>query len=285
MLVRIQQRRGTASEWTTTNPILADGEIGIETDTDKYKIGDGATTWSLLPYNVNLAYIAANYIPIIAAGAPTGIATLDATGNIPVSQLGNVIDGAPELLNTLNEIAAAIDDNATFVETIEGMIGLKANAASPVFTGSPDFTGTTAVLGISQVPTQQTSQANRFLYTDGAAASWVDLNLDTVKDVELAAQVALTNGDVLSYNGTTQKWTNFPPSALVGPEGPVGPAISILGSYSTYPDLIAGVPSPTKGDAYFVGSDIYSYTGTAWVNIGPLVQPIFTINPLFFTGW
>jgi hypothetical protein len=44
------QRRGTAAEWTTANPILADGELGIETDTSLMKIGDGVTAWSALPY-------------------------------------------------------------------------------------------------------------------------------------------------------------------------------------------------------------------------------------------
>jgi hypothetical protein len=43
-------RRGTASTWTTFDPVLADGEIGLETDTRLFKIGDGSTVWSLLPY-------------------------------------------------------------------------------------------------------------------------------------------------------------------------------------------------------------------------------------------
>ncbi len=50
MAVQIQFRRGTASAWTTANPVLADGEMGIESDTDKFKIGDGVTTWTSLSY-------------------------------------------------------------------------------------------------------------------------------------------------------------------------------------------------------------------------------------------
>lgn len=50
MAIKIQLRRGTATEWTTANPILADGEQGHETDTDRRKIGDGVTTWNALPY-------------------------------------------------------------------------------------------------------------------------------------------------------------------------------------------------------------------------------------------
>lgn len=47
---QIQLRRGTAPDWTTSNPVLAQGEIGYETDTNKFKIGDGSSTWSALPY-------------------------------------------------------------------------------------------------------------------------------------------------------------------------------------------------------------------------------------------
>jgi hypothetical protein len=46
----LQFRRGTALEWTTTNPQLASGEMGIETDTNKFKLGNGSTLWRALPY-------------------------------------------------------------------------------------------------------------------------------------------------------------------------------------------------------------------------------------------
>jgi hypothetical protein len=50
MAIQIQFRRGTASEWTSANPTLAVGEMGIETDTDQFKIGDGTTAWTSLGY-------------------------------------------------------------------------------------------------------------------------------------------------------------------------------------------------------------------------------------------
>ena len=49
-MTRIQLRHDTATNWTTANPILAEGEIGVETDTNKIKIGDGVTSWSSLDY-------------------------------------------------------------------------------------------------------------------------------------------------------------------------------------------------------------------------------------------
>lgn len=52
MAVQIQLRRGTAAEWTAANPTLALGELGLETDTVKFKIGDGSTNWNTLDYGI-----------------------------------------------------------------------------------------------------------------------------------------------------------------------------------------------------------------------------------------
>jgi hypothetical protein len=52
--IQLQFRRGTASEWSTVNPILADGEMGLETDTRRTKIGDGVLNWNDLPYGLGL---------------------------------------------------------------------------------------------------------------------------------------------------------------------------------------------------------------------------------------
>ena len=49
-IAQIQVRRDSASNWTSHNPTLADGEFGKESDTGKLKIGDGSTTWTSLSY-------------------------------------------------------------------------------------------------------------------------------------------------------------------------------------------------------------------------------------------
>jgi hypothetical protein len=88
MATRMQQRRGTAAQWTAANPVLAAGEIGFETDTSKFKMGNGSSAWSALTYFANAAELAA------------------------------IVDGAPGLLNTLNELAAAIGDDPDFINTV-----------------------------------------------------------------------------------------------------------------------------------------------------------------------
>lgn len=47
---RMQQRRNSAANWTSDDPTLLVGEFGIEMDTGKFKIGDGLTAWTSLPY-------------------------------------------------------------------------------------------------------------------------------------------------------------------------------------------------------------------------------------------
>lgn len=134
MATRMQQRRGTAAQWTTANPVLGAGEIGFETDTGKFKIGDGTNEWGDLSYFLDASDAEGaleGYVLTTDVGVANGVASLDSTGNVPISQLGNIIDGAPETLNTLNELAAAISDNPDFFSTVTGLaedVGDNANA-------------------------------------------------------------------------------------------------------------------------------------------------------------
>ena len=94
MATRMQQRRGAAADWTSANPVLGAGEIGFETDTTKFKMGDGTTAWSSLQY---------------------------------FTSAQDLLDGAPALLDTLNELAAAIGDDENFFATINDKIDSKAS--------------------------------------------------------------------------------------------------------------------------------------------------------------
>jgi hypothetical protein len=50
MAVQIQLRGGTLAEWTLSNPVIAQREMVLETDTDKFKIGNGVDNYLELPY-------------------------------------------------------------------------------------------------------------------------------------------------------------------------------------------------------------------------------------------
>ena len=50
MASRIKLRRDTSTNWTNVNPILSEGEVGIETNTSNIKFGNGVDAWNDLPY-------------------------------------------------------------------------------------------------------------------------------------------------------------------------------------------------------------------------------------------
>jgi len=55
--ILIQLRRGTSSEWSSSNPVLANGEIVVETDTRQVKIGDGVSLYNSLPYGFDMGAV------------------------------------------------------------------------------------------------------------------------------------------------------------------------------------------------------------------------------------
>jgi hypothetical protein len=83
--VRLQLRRGTEAQWVAANPTLAAGEIGIETDTNTFKFGDGSTAWNSLSYA--LSQTVDDYILLSTKGVANGVASLDSSGFIPSAQL------------------------------------------------------------------------------------------------------------------------------------------------------------------------------------------------------
>lgn len=69
-VTRFKMRKGTAAAWVAANPVLLSGELGFETDTRKFKIGDGATAWAAL------LYVQGYDDPTFTTLACTGTATL-----------------------------------------------------------------------------------------------------------------------------------------------------------------------------------------------------------------
>lgn len=159
MAVRMQQRRATAEQWLLADPILEPGEIGYETDTNSFKIGDGINNWSLLDYfetSTALQGTIDDYIPLTQKGAALGVAELDANGFVPVSQLGNIIDSAPEALDTLNELAAALSDDANAFSTLtayadqaeaDAISAANSYTDSAVAAAQPTFTNNFMLMG------------------------------------------------------------------------------------------------------------------------------------------
>ena len=178
MATRMQQRRGTATMWTNANPILGVAEIGYETDTNKFKIGDGTNRWADLSYFVDL---------------------------------DTMIEGAPGLLNSLDEIAAAIGDDPAFFTTISTGLATKAPLASPTFTGTvtlPNNTITQSMMSDDSVGTNEigglavtTGKIADSAVTNAKLAGSIDQSKVTGLVSDLAAKAS--NTDLSNHEADT----------------------------------------------------------------------------------
>jgi hypothetical protein len=48
MAVKLQFRRDTAANWESNNPVLSEGELGLDTTNQRFKIGNGTDTWNAI---------------------------------------------------------------------------------------------------------------------------------------------------------------------------------------------------------------------------------------------
>jgi hypothetical protein len=151
MAVQIQMRRDTASNWTSNNPTLAAGEWGLETDTDKFKIGNGSAAWTSLGYSSlpsNVLQLTGGTLtgaltingasPLVLEGATadayeTTIAITDPTADRTITLPNNTGTVA---LTTDNVASATLAAAATILENARTVDGISFNGSANITTES-----------------------------------------------------------------------------------------------------------------------------------------------------
>lgn len=187
--IRIQWRRGTAAQWTSVNPVLSEGEAGYETDTGKFKLGDGITAWNALDYppagvsdHGALTGLAADDHPQYY-NAARGAAAFDSLGAADAAEAAAIATAAADATTKANAAqTAAIAAAATDATT-------KANAAQAA--AAADAT-TKADAAESDAITAAAS---------GAALLYVPVTR-TVNGHALSANVTVTASDVGAPSGS-----------------------------------------------------------------------------------
>jgi hypothetical protein len=122
---KIQLRRDTAANWTSTNPTLAAGEIGYDTTNNKFKIGTGTNTWSQLIYQSDASLLSGT----------ASITALTTSGNLTVG--GNLtVNGTT---TSINSSTIQVDDKNIelgSVASVVGLVGNVENGTSTVITST-----------------------------------------------------------------------------------------------------------------------------------------------------
>ena len=142
---RIQLRRDTAANWTTNNPVMGAGEFGFETDTSKFKIGNGVTAWA------SLSYIIVDDLGSVAPGkGASTVGVEDSGGNYTGTDVEAVL---AEISTSLGLKTDASELAATTLNDGAALVGVHDAAAN--------FTGTDVEAVLAELQTN----------VDGKAAS------------------------------------------------------------------------------------------------------------------
>lgn len=242
MATRMQQRRGTAAQWTSANPVLAAGEIGFETDTNQFKMGDGLSAWADLSYFKNLEDLGGSlddYILLTEKGAANGVATLDSGAQIPVTQLANIIQNAPNTLDTLNEIASSITETNGLVKTaIADAIAEETqdrttaiNDASTTLTTYIDNISTTLQTAISDGDDTLSGRIDGLTTSQVAEGTNTYFTVERAQDA-VAGMIAGASGITATYNDAANTLTIAADATIATTSG-VSSAISTHNALTT----------------------------------------------------
>jgi hypothetical protein len=209
MATRMQQRRGTAAQWISTNdgdgPILNAGEIGYETDTNKFKVGDGVNHWVDLNYFLDAVALGGSiddYIPLTDKGAVNGVAALDASKNVIVPGTSIIIEGTTEdaYETTLTITDATADRTITF-PNLSGTVLLDGDLT----THNSD---TTQVHGITDTAELATKTFAAELLTNATKSNITITGDKNGLTINAENGVADSNTDNLSEGGTNKYFTD-----------------------------------------------------------------------------
>lgn len=238
MEIPIRHRRGTADEWTADNPVLLEGQIGLELDTKRFKFGDGVTAWNALDYSRQVAaWDAIEDIPAAVTGL-SGTNTGDETTESILTKIGDGEHIGAEYLPDALTFAGS-DPNTGSVDTI-------------TVTGITDPTGTNPlVLTKGEVFDGKDSwYGSGFLFRYYLGPGQWDLNKTGI------------------YNA----YTTSPASSPVGLGGWLVPTGSGAPTISANP-----IPATHLGQLCKATTAWWQWDGTAWIPIRLLTgEPITT---------
>lgn len=199
---RLQVRRGSSSAWTAANSILYAGEIGYETDSGRFKIGDGTTSWTSLDYNavVPTGFLAGSGLSVSVAGDGSTVTYSLSDPTIQVSDITDFVDGVNDRVADLLTAGSGIQLSYTDSGNDSSSLQISVTGIS--------LAGHTHTL--SSI-TDVTASATEVNYLDGSVpgtgvsgkAVVLDSNLNIVNLGNVSTTGTLTVGGNLIINGTT----------------------------------------------------------------------------------
>ena len=267
MATRMQQRRGTAAQWISTNggdgPILNAGEIGYETDTNKFKVGDGINHWVDLNYFLDAVALGGSiddYIPLTDKGAVNGVAALDANKNVVVPGASIIVEGTTDNTNetTITVTDPTADRTITFPDQT-GTVQLRVTDVSD--TEISYLNGVTSAI---QTQLDDKSTASK---TETLTNKSISLGSNTVTSTLAQLNTAVSDADVASLAGTETLSNKTLTTPTIN-----GPTITAVGQTPT----IHGIYLPDSHNIIFEGYTANDFETTLQV-ADPTADRVITL--------
>ena len=254
MATRMQQRRGTASQWTSANPVLNAGELGWESDTNKFKIGDGTNHWADLDYfidansTVNPAFgtsivfegaTADSYETTLQVTDPTGDRTItlpDVTGTVITT--GNLSD-----ITNIGVFTSTITMEGSTANDFE----LTLSAGDPTADRTITFPDSTGTVALTSDITVTASSTNTF------SNKSISLGSNTVTSTLAELNTAISDADVATLAGTETLTNKTLTTPTIN-----GPTITATGQTPT----IHGIYLPAPHNIIFEGTTANDFETT-----------------------
>jgi len=224
---RIQIRRDVSSDWSSINPVLADGEPGLETNTGKIKYGDGVTAWNGLPYSTQGAQ--GDPGPTGATGptgptgpqgpiGPTGLTGATGakgdTGNAgttgpagaPGAPGATGIQGIKGDTGATGPQGPQGDDGPQGIQGIPGATGPTGATGATGATGPTGPTGPAGANGVGVPTGGTTDQVLAKIDGTNYNTQWVTPASSAVASVNAQTGVVVLDADDISDTATTNKF-------------------------------------------------------------------------------
>ena len=273
----IKLRRDTAANWDTTNPTLAAGEMGIETDTGLHKFGDGTTAWGALPYS-STSKVAQQVKNTTGSNIPKGSAVYisGATGGDALITLADA-DTEATSSKTLGLTATAIANDAYGMVIEQGLIS-GVNTASATAGQSVWLSSTAGQFVFGAPPAKPAHSVYlgvviRVHAVEGEILVKVQngYELNELHDVNAGSP---STGQVLQWNGTA--WVNATVDALPSQSGQNGKYLTTDGSTASWGTITippgtqisdTAPSSPTTGQLWWESDSgkLFIYYDNFWV--------------------
>mgnify|MGYP005948395569 CR=1 FL=1 len=192
---RFQFRRDTSARWTEINPILLEGEIGVETDTKLRKMGDGTNTWN------NLDYLAAENITQELGNSEAAVISQKGIDNILTSVDVGTIDINISTLPTQNCTLGV--NNLWYSLTKSSHKAIKVNANYTKIIISPNIDIFIGFLNENYNPPY--ISGNPIPYITNTSRIWVKGGVSTTLDIPVNAKYIIFpmvdgNDNTISYS-------------------------------------------------------------------------------------